>query len=260
MVAGQIASTALAARRSVDIGQRAVASRADLPQSTIVALERGEAGRLPLDTSLRVLDALGIEARLVLDGPIVRNPGRRRDPVHAWMAGRLGIRLRRLGWEVIVEAEVGSGRYRGFIDLLGYRATDRSVLVVEVKTEIRDAGAVIRTLRWYEREAPAAARRRGWRPLRTCTLLAVLDSRAATSELMASASLARSVFPADPTSISAWLADPSLPAPAGYGVGFVDPASRARAWLRRGRVQGRRSESPYEDYADAVRRLPGRPR
>jgi hypothetical protein len=41
----------------------------------------------------------------------------------------------------------------------------------------------------------------------------------------------------------------------GRGLALCDPASRRREWLIRTRLDGRRSELPYRDYADAARRL-----
>lgn len=259
-IASHVATTAVTVRDALGVGQRDVAARASVPQSAVVAVEAGGAGQLSLDTSLRILEALEVDVRLVLEGPVVRGRRRRRDGVHAWLAGRVGQRLRRLGWEVIDEAAVGSGRLRGYIDLLGHRPGDGSVLVVEVKTEIRDLGAIVRTLRWYAEEAWAAARLQGWRPRRVIVLLVVLDSTAVEDELRMSADLARRAFPADPLAVGSWLADPLAPPPAGLAVGFVDPASHRLAWLRRGRLHGRRTPAPYVDYRDAVARMPGRPR
>jgi hypothetical protein len=226
----------------------------------VSAVEAGAAGRLALDTSLRILEALGVEVRMQLESPVVRGRSRRRDAVHAWIAGRVGERLRRVGWEVVDEAEIGSGRIRGYIDLLAHRHSDGAVVVVEVKTEIRDLGAIIRTLRWYAKEAPAAARRLGWRPRRVAVALVVLDSKAVEDELHATTDVARGAFPADPLVLGEWLIDPSANAPTGFAVGFVDPASHRRAWLRRGRLHGRRAAAAYVDYRDVVAHLPRRPR
>jgi transcriptional regulator with XRE-family HTH domain len=137
-VASQIATTTTAVRSAMGLGQRTVAVRASVPQSSVSAVEAGEAGRLALDTSLRILEALGVEVRVQLDGPVVRGRSRRMDAVHAWTAGRVGERLRRGGWEVVDEAEVGSGRIRGYIDLLR-TASPTGPSSIEVKIEIRDS-------------------------------------------------------------------------------------------------------------------------
>jgi hypothetical protein len=39
------------------------------------------------------------------------------------------------------------------------------------------------------------------------------------------------------------------------GLALIDPTSRRRDWLIGTRSDGRRSSSPYRDYADAARRL-----
>ncbi len=251
---------ATSVRHEMGIGQRTVAARANVPQSSVSAVETGSADRLALDTSLRILEALGVDVRVQLDGPVVRGRRRRRDAVHAWTAGRVGERLRRAGWEVVDEVDVGSGRYRGYIDLLAHRRSDGSVLVIEVKTEIRDLGAIIRTLRWYAEEAPSAARRLGWRVRRIVVALVALDSRAVDVELQMTADAARRAFPGDPLVLGTWLTDPTARAPTDLTVGFVDPASRRRVWMRRGRFHGRRTAATYIDYRDAAAHLPQRPR
>ncbi len=255
-----MATTTASVRNALGLGQRIVAGRADVPQSSVSAIEAGGAGRLSLDTSLRILDALGVEVRMHLNSPVVRGRSRRQDAVHAWTPGRVGERLRRVGWEGVDEAGVGSGRIQGYIDLLAHRPSDGAVIVVEVKTEIRDLGAIVRTLRWCAEEAPAAARRDGWRPRRVVVALVVLDSRACEEELHTAADAVRGAFPADPRAFGDWLIDSSASAPTGATIGFVDPASHRRAWLRRGRLQGRRTAPPYADYRDAVSHLPRRPR
>ena len=78
----------------------------------------------------------------LFDGRTLGLAGRREqnDLVHAACAGYVARRLGRAGWHVLLEVEVGDGRGRGWIDLLAFRESDRSLLIVEVKTEIIDVG------------------------------------------------------------------------------------------------------------------------
>jgi hypothetical protein len=57
----------------------------------------------------------------------------------------------------------------------------------------------------------------------------------------------------------AWLLDGQHPV-MGRGLAMIDPASKRRDWLIRLRVDGRRSDARYVDYADAARRLSSPPR
>ena len=58
--------------------------------------------------------------------------------MHARCIAYVARRLRACGWDVRFEVEVGTGRYRGWIDLLALRGT--TMLCVEVKTELDDMG------------------------------------------------------------------------------------------------------------------------
>jgi hypothetical protein len=123
-----------------------------------------------------------------------------------------------------------------------------------VKTELHDAGAVQRTLGWYEREAWTAARSFGWRPRRATAALLLLCSEENDQRVVANRDLLRQAFPARAGAIDAWLRDPRAPLPA-RSLAVIDPRTRRRDWLRPTRSDGRRSPAPYRDYADAARRL-----
>ena len=91
---------------------------------------------------------------------------RQRDVVHAKCSAHVARRLERTGWRVATEVEVGGDRSRGWIDVLAWHPATGLLLVIEIKTELHDLGAIERSLGWYEREAWAAARQIGWRPRR----------------------------------------------------------------------------------------------
>jgi transcriptional regulator with XRE-family HTH domain len=145
------------ARLSLGWSQRRLAQAAGVSQSFISRFERGETVAVTLDAVTRLFRALGIRANLQTELPVVHGDRRQVDAVHAWACGYVGRRLSTLGWDVRHEVEVGTGRFRGWIDVLGYRPNDRSLLINECKTDIVDVGAVQRSTSWYEREA--------WRPL-----------------------------------------------------------------------------------------------
>ncbi len=230
--------------------QRELARRMDVAQSSIARLEAGHSRHVDVRVASAALDLLGI--RVSLDGRTIGLANRRyqRDAVHARCAEYARRRLEVAGWSTALEVEIGHGRGRGWIDLLGFRAVDRALLVVEIKTEIRDVGEILRTIGWYERSAWTSARAFAWRPIRTSVLLLTLDSVENDARLRAHSSLIGSEFPTRADVAGEWLRKPE--ARAIRGIALIDPRSRRSTWLRPMRGIGRRSPSAYLDYADAA--------
>ena len=124
-----------------------------------------------------LLTALRVTYRFSAELPHVAGP-RQADAVHASCVAHVVRRLRGNGWDVRREVEIRDRRSSGWIDVLAWDDARRRLLVVEVKTEIRDLGDIERTMAWYEREAPGVARSFGWHSRQTRSALLVLHSRA----------------------------------------------------------------------------------
>jgi hypothetical protein len=201
----------------------------------------------------RLLAAMG--ARLILDAkaPFLAN-SRQRDRVHATCTAHVARRIERAGWEVAMEIEVGRDRSRGWIDVLAWHPGTGLLLVIEVKTEFRDLGAIERQLGWYENEAWSAARRQGWRPRRVAGVLILLSTAAVEDRIRDNRDGLARTFPARARDLSAIVSDGGIgPEGPRRGLALIDPRSRRVAWLRPSRVDGRRTPAPYIDYADFVR-------
>lgn len=85
------------------------------------------------------------------------------DEGHATLQAAWAARLRAWGW--LVEVEVSFSRYgeRGRIDLLAWHPEQRVLLVIEIKTEVADAQALLGGLDAKTRLAPGPAAGQGWR-------------------------------------------------------------------------------------------------
>jgi hypothetical protein len=98
------------------------------------------------------------------------------------------------GWLVQREVEIGADRIRGWIDILAFHPESGVLLVIEVKTEIHDVGAIERSMNWYQREAMRAAHRLGWRPRAVGSALLVLQSRANDERVVSAGTVSPRAF------------------------------------------------------------------
>ncbi len=255
-LASAIGSSIRSARLAARWTQAELARRLGTTQSAVSRLETGSPSRVDIRLASAAFRLLGI--RLSVDSATIGLVGRREqgDFVHARCSSYAATRLRGDQWQVCLEVEIGSGRYRGWIDLLAYRPIDRALFCAEIKTEIDDLGRIQRTVSWYEREAWDAARRIGWRPRSITTGLLVLCSSENDARVTANAQLLDRAFPGRSRGLGAWLtaagAEPRPPS-----LAMIDPRSRRIDWLRATKSDGRRSAAPYENYraaAEALRR------
>lgn len=248
-----LGAAVLSLRTSLGWTQRELGRRAGMSQSEISRLERGLLEDLTFDTAERLLKAMGARLALSVDAPFLGDRQRQREPAHARCSSHVASKLRRAGWLVVTEVEIGGDRSRGWIDVMALHPATGLLLIIEIKTEVRDLGAIERSLGWYERAAWAAARRLGWHPVRSIGCLLLLATEANDARVIENRAPFVAGFPVRARDLTASIDDGSSPAVAGRSVAMIDPLSRRTAWLRPLRVDGRRSPAPFRDYADFMR-------
>ena len=241
--------------------QRELAARAGVSQAYVCLIENGRVEGITFEAADRLLLAMGARLRLSVDRPFLGDRERQREPAHARCSAHVASRLRSAGWEVATEVEIGSDRSRGWIDVVAWHPLTRWLLVIEIKTEIHDLGAIERSLGWYEREAWVAARRRGWAPKRAIACLLLLATDANDVRARANRVPLSEGFPVRATELGR-LAEGEIPASVAGSEGaqrralaMIDPLSRRTAWLRPLQIDGRRSPAPFADYADFMRSI-----
>ena len=140
-----------------------LAAAAGVGQSVCSLLECGRADRLTVRTARAIAGAVGLDLRWDI-GWQRQEVDRLLDGDHSALAAFWTRRLESFGW--IVRNEVSFNRYgdRGRIDLLAYHPVHRPLLVIEIKTTIVDAQALLGGLDVKARLAPFVARDLGWRP------------------------------------------------------------------------------------------------
>jgi transcriptional regulator with XRE-family HTH domain len=242
----------------LDITQAEVAAAVGVSRSHYAGIEAAKEAP-SIDLVWRIADRLGLELELVGRPPVV-SERRCGDLVHARCSGYIDRRFRRAGWLTMREVETSAGRAHGWIDLLAFEPSSRTLVIVEVKTRLDDIGAVERQLGWYERDARRLAAEHGWYARAVTSWLLLLASDEVERQIGIHRDLLQIAFPDRARAMRVTLTGPRNPAR--RGLALIDPTSRRSRWLIPSRADGRRTESPYRDYADAAsrfaRRRPGR--
>ena len=190
--------------------QRVVAAKAGIAQTTYSAIERGAFSRTPIAT-LRDVAAV-LEVRLVLEP---RWRGSAVDRVlssrHARMSEIVSKLLLERGWEIRPEASFSHFGERGVVDILAWHASTRTILIVELKTELVDVNDLLGVTDRRRRLAAVIAAPYGWRPAQVATWVVVAESRTNRRRLSTVRTIVRAALPADGHAMSRWLVRPVGP-------------------------------------------------
>src|SRR5512141_1541963 len=228
-----------AVRTRKGLRQVDLAGRAAVAQDTVSRLERGELGGMTLDRIRAIGAAVGVLIDLQArwhGAELDRLLGARHSALHEAVAARLATLA---DWTVVPEATFSEFGERGAVDILAWHAPTRTVLVIELKTEIVDVQEMLGTLDRKRRLARPIARERGWEPAVVATWLIVATSRTNRRRVDAHRTMLRNALPADGRSMSAWLASPRGPIAALSYWPANDAARTTRALAPAGRVRSR---------------------
>jgi transcriptional regulator with XRE-family HTH domain len=200
-----------AVRRRLGLRQVDVARRARVSPSLVSRIERGQLGALTLDRARRVADVLEIRLELVATwrgGELERLVNARHAALHD-VAHALFEAL--TGWETTAEVSFAVFGERGVIDILAWHAPTRTLVIVELKTELVDPQELVGTMDRRRRLAHRIVEERGWRPERVATWVILADTRTNRRHVARHRRLLRGAFPADGHGMRAWLRNPSRP-------------------------------------------------
>lgn len=226
--------------RQVDL-----AAKAGVSHGVVSLIERGRLERVTLGRIRRVAREMDAQFAATLwwrGGDLDRLV----DEAHAALVGQVVELLHADGWLTRVEASYSVYGERGSIDILAWHAATRTLLVVEVKTELV---GVEETLRKHDEKVRLAGRiaaeRFGW-PAQAMGRLLVLPSLATPRRRVARhAAVMGAAYPARGSELRRWLKAPNGKPLAGL-LFFGDP-SRHRAVARKRVSRGRQ---PAADAAD----------
>lgn len=194
--------------------QRDVAKRAGVSAGLVSLIERGHLDRVSLRTLRRVAAGLDIRIDVIarwrggeLDRLLSARHSALQDAVTGWLSGVAG-------WMVAPEVSFAIWGERGSIDLLAWHAASRTLLVIEIKTEIVDVGELLMVIDRKVRLAPEIARGRGWQPRHVASWVVLAEGPTNRRRLAAHAAVLRAAFPSDGRRMRHWLRQPTPP-PAG---------------------------------------------
>ncbi len=191
------------------IRQVDLATLVGLSQQTISRIERGRIGGVTVDTLERVFDELGIRNNLQTwwDGAeLDRLLAGRHSGMHDEVA-RMFEALPE--WVIAPEVSFAIYRERGVIDILAWHAASRTLLVIELKTDLVDVQETVGTLDRKRRLAAQIAADRGWKPAAVSVWLVIAGSRTNQRRVGAHRAMLRAAYPVDGRTIRGWLEAPS---------------------------------------------------
>lgn len=226
-----------------------------MPVQAVSRAERGRLGELRVDTIAAIAFALGARATIDLwipGGEIARLL----DEDHATLQQLVASSLARLGQEVAAEVSFSIYGERGSVDLLARHAPTRTLLVVEIKTDLLDVQDTVGTLDRKRRLALKIAADRGWDQANNVgTWLVFPESMRLRRKVDRFAALLGRAFPAHGHDMERWLRRPEGPI---HALSFVrppaDPSSCVRS--RRVRASARREASAPVVSASRTARCP----
>ncbi|MHB8891881.1 MAG: helix-turn-helix domain-containing protein [Candidatus Limnocylindrales bacterium] len=214
--------------------QQDVGDRAGISQDVVSLAELGRIEEVSVRALRRHARALGAELRLELWFRAAELD-RLMDEGHAALVGAVASRLVSLGWEVRPEVSFAVYAERGSIDIVAWHAASRTLLVIEVKTEIVSLEETLRRHDAKARLAPGVvAERFGWRPVRVSRLLVLPEGTTPRRQVRRHDDVLRTAYPLRGPAMGAWLREPSGSI---AGLAFVpltkDGRTTARATSRR---------------------------
>ena len=188
--------------------QMDVATRAGVSDSLVSSIERGRVSTLTIESLRRVAAVLDIRIDVQ---PRWRGADLDRllNARHSALGDAVARMLRDLGWEVAVEVSFSISGERGFIDLLAWNAATRTLLVIELKTEIVEVQELIGIVDRKTRLAARVGRQRGWLPATVATWVVIAEGSTNRHRVDRFSGLLRTAFPDDGRMIQRWLAAPS---------------------------------------------------
>ena len=189
--------------------QEDVAAKAGVSRTTYARAEAGQVDMITLGTLRRIAAVLEIRIDLTprwRGEELDRLVNARHSAMHEHVAAAVAAIP---GWVSFPEVSFAIFGDRGVVDILAWHAASRTAIVIELKTAITDAQAVLGAFDRKRRLALQIARERGLDPVTVGCWLAVADSPTNRRRVNLHHSLFRSALPNDARDLRQWLRQPA---------------------------------------------------
>jgi transcriptional regulator with XRE-family HTH domain len=189
--------------------QKDLAAKANVSPTMIVRIEHGRLAGVPLGTLRSVTQALDARVDTIVrwqGGDLGRLINARHAAMHEAMA-RMFATLE--GWQAVPEVSFSIYGERGVIDILAWHPASRTLLVIELKTELVDINDLMGGLDRKQRLAAEIADKRGWHASSVSTWVVLANGRTNRRELASHEKVLRTKFPDDGRMVRGWLRRPS---------------------------------------------------
>lgn len=190
--------------------QQDVAARAGISDSAYSDMERGHLEHVPLGKIRKVAAVLEVDIYVEprwRGGALDRELSAR----HADMSEAVTALLIGAGWNVRPEVSFSHAGERGIVDLVGWRAERRVLLLVELKTELTSVNDLLGVTNRRRRLGAVIAACCGWTPGMIAQWIVLAEGRTNRRRVAERRTVLRSAFPADGRAIRAWLRAPDSP-------------------------------------------------
>ena len=204
----RIGNTLRVIRVRKHLRQSDVARRAGVSRQAVGRVEAGMAGRYPLDVVRAVANALGasVDSRVRFQGAdLDRIVHAAHADLHESVSAFFGTLA---GWAWLPEVTFAHYGERGVIDILAWHAKSRSLLIIELKTELVDPQGLAATMHRRVRLGAEIAAHHGWDPATVSGWVIVRHSRTEQRRLQRHEGILRRAFPADGRMMRRWLREP----------------------------------------------------
>jgi transcriptional regulator with XRE-family HTH domain len=252
----QVGRVARALRHRLGLRQVDVAARARSGHDVVSRLERGRLDGLTLRTLRRLLAVFDADVAITIrwrGGEVDRILDRR----HGGLAAIVAERLQRLGWIIVPEISFSEYGERGSIDMLAWQESTRTLLVIEIKTEITSVEETIRRhdVKW-RLAAKVAHQRLGWTAAAVARLLVLPNDSTPRRQVERYETVFSLAYPTRGRPVWAWLADPTGPISALAFVSAADGPRRMQRMTPIRRVRDRRASIPGDEARALAARSP----
>ena len=235
----RVGALARAVRHRLRWRQADVAARAGVSQRQVSYLETGRLERMTIRSARHIASVL--EIRLAIVPQWRGGEGARLvDADHAALVDQVVSVLRAGGWESVVEFTFNEFGERGSVDVLGWHAATRTLLIIEAKSRLLDTQDTNARLARKARVVPrVAARELGWAVQQLGVMLVLDDLTANRSAVARHSSTFEVAYPQRGRGVRAWI---RRPAGNLRGLWFLSPSTGGSA--ARGPTSRRRVSRP----------------